>query len=121
MKPITQNVTVKCAIYNFPSCIVFSVNKKNEAGDMTWSIINKTEDSEFYRQDYDLLHNGEKIITISRLHGFGFGSNAGYPILSGFQVKKLRQLLGNNKVDIDYSSLKKLSKEDFITFNNDLK
>ena len=108
---------IKCSIYDYPSCLCKAVNNKKNLGDTTWSIINTTKDSEFYRQDYDLLHNGEKVITFSRLHGFGFGSNAAYPELSVFQVNKLRELLGN-KVELDYSSLKKLSKEDYLQIFN---
>ena len=82
----------KTAIYGGASTIVTKLNEKVLSGDKSWELVNITKDPEYYSQNYEVRHNGEPIIQISRLHGFGFGSNAWYPHLNKFQFKKLEEL-----------------------------
>lgn len=88
---------INCAIYGGASTVSGKVNEKRKSGDTTWEKVNITKNPEHYEQTFEVRHNGEHVITISRLYGFGFSSNAWYPSLSQYQINKLREL----GVDVD--------------------
>lgn len=85
---------LKHVIYGYPSCITAEVYRNKKEGDGSWDVVLTTKDPEYYCQQYDVLHNGERVTTIARLHGFGFGANAHYGYYTASQVEKLRSLLG---------------------------
>lgn len=88
---------INCAIYGGASTVSGKVNEKRKSGDTTWEKVNITKNPEHYEQTFEVRHNGEHVITMSRLYGFGFSSNAWYPSLSQYQINKLREL----GVDVD--------------------
>ena len=83
---------INCAIYGGTSTVSGKVNEKRQSGDTTWEKVNVTKDLGYYEQIFEVRHNGEFVITISRLYGFGFSSNAWYPSLTRYQIDKLREL-----------------------------
>jgi len=99
---------IKCAIYGGASTVSGKVNEKRKSGDMTWEKVNITKNPEHYEQTFEVRHNGEHVITMSRLYGFGFGSNAWYPSLSQYQIDKLREL--GVYVDVTYEASERARK-----------
>ena len=83
---------INCAIYGGTSTVSGKVNEKRKSGDTSWEKVNITKNPEHYEQTFEVRHNGEHVITMSRLYGFGFSSNAWYPTLSQYQIGKLREL-----------------------------
>ena len=83
---------INCAIYGGASTVSGKVNEKRKSGDTTWEKVNITKNPEYYLQTFEVRHNGEHVITMSRLYGFGFDSFAWYPTLSQYQIDKLREL-----------------------------
>lgn len=99
---------IKCAIYGGASTVSGKVNEKRKSGDMTWEKVNITKDPEYYLQTFEVRHCGNLVISISRLYGFGFDSNAWYPSLSQYQIDKLREL--GVYVDVTYEASERARK-----------
>lgn len=81
--------TIKTQIYSFPTCITDKANVTEG-----WELENITKNQE-HNQTYQLTFNGEHIMYIERLYGFGWGCNAAYPIMSFENYKILKSLIGD--------------------------